>query len=391
MSGLKITEVRCIPINCHGKSRRGIVKLTTDEGYVGYGEVGETATEQLSTLFVEGLVYPHWTNKLIGKNPLDTEKILRELWAGNLFAGRTGGALLSALSGIDFALVDLKGKILGIPGYQVVGGGFRHRIRIYQDTAGGATPDDFAKHGAEAVRKGFSAIKYDLDVGYGSHRAEHGYDPFNEHVTNHELTLMVDKVHAVRDTIGYDVDVAIDLHGRYNAPSGIRIAKALERFNLLWLEEPVPPENIAALREVKNATSTPICCGENLYSKWGFRELLTLQAADIIMPDIAQVGGIMEGKRIADLADLYYVPVAPHNNCGPMATIAMAHLCAAIPNFLILEWHGARIPDWDAVIHWEGPVISNGYLTLTDAPGLGYSLNEKEILRRNPEAEELFR
>lgn len=388
---MKITEVRSIPINCHGASRRGIVKLTTDEGYIGYGEVGETATEQLSTLFIEGLVYPQWTKILIGKNPLDIDKILRELWVGNLFAGRTGGALLSALSGVDFALVDLKGKILGIPGYQVVGGGFRHRIRVYQDTAGGAKPDDYAKHGAEAVQNGFTAIKYDLDVGYGAQRAEYGYDPFNEHVTNRELRLMVEKVQAVRDTIGYDVDVAIDLHGRYNVPSGIRIAKALERFNLLWLEEPVPPENIAAMREVKNATSIPICCGENLYSKWGFRDLLTMQAADIIMPDIAQVGGIMEGKRIADLADLYYVPVAPHNNCGPMATIAMAHLCAAIPNFLLLEWHGARIPDWDTIIHWDGPVISKGYLTLKDTPGLGYSLNEKEILKRNPEAEELFR
>lgn len=391
MSKLKITEVCSIPIHCHGTAKRGIVKLATDEGYVGYGEVGETATEHLSALYVEGLVYPHWKNILLGKNPLNINQILRELWTGSLFAGRTGGALLSALSGVDFALIDLKGKILGIPGYQVVGGGFRQRIRIYQDTAGGATPHDYAKHGATAVQKGFDAIKYDLDVGYGVHRAEFGYDPYNEHVTNRELELMVEKVQAVRDTIGYDVDVAIDLHGRYNVPSAIRIAKALERFQLLWLEEPVPPENIVALREVKNATSIPICCGENLYSKWGFRDLLIMQAADIIMPDIAQVGGILEGKRIADLADLYYIPVAPHNNCGPMATIAMAHLCAAIPNFLLLEWHGARIPDWDAIIHWDGPVISKGYLTLKDTPGLGYTLNEKEILKRNPEAEELFR
>jgi galactonate dehydratase len=230
---LKITEVRSIPITCHGAAKRGIVKLSTDEGFVGYGEVGETATEQLSALYVEGLVYPHWKNLLLGKDPLNIDTILRELWVGSLFAGRTGGALLSALSGVDFALIDLKGKILGIPGYQVVGGCFRRHIRIYQDTAGGATPHDYAKHGAEAVQKGFDAIKYDLDVGYGESRSEYGYDPYNEHVTNRELKLMVENVRAVRDTIGYDVDVAIDLHGRYNAPSAIRIAKALECFNLL--------------------------------------------------------------------------------------------------------------------------------------------------------------
>jgi galactonate dehydratase len=201
---------------------------------------------------------------------------------------------------------------------------------------------------------------------------------------------MEEKVRGVREAIGYEVDLAIDLHGRYNTISGIKIARALEPYQLMWLEEPVPPENVDAMYKVKLSTSTPICCGENLYSKWGFRDLLIKQAVDIIMPDIAQVGGIFEGKRIADLADMYYVPVAPHNNCGPFATIAQAHFCAAIPNFLILEWHGARIKDWDKVVEWDGPLIDNGYINLPNKPGLGYDLNEREILRRNPEAEELF-
>jgi galactonate dehydratase len=331
-----------------------------------------------------------WKQFIIGKNPLDTEKILRELWAGSIFAGRGGGALLSAMSGVDFALVDLKGKILGIPGYQVVGGGFRSRIRIYQDTAGGPDAATYARNALEAKQKGFDAIKFDLDVSFGERRAEHGYDPYNENVTNKELSLMVSKVNAVREAIGYDMDLAIDLHGRYNTVSGIKIAQALEPYKLMWLEEPVPPENVDAMREVKMSTSTPICCGENLYFKWGFRDLLVKQAADIIMPDIAQVGGIVEGKRIADLADMYYIPVAPHNNCGPLATIAQAHLCAAIPNFHILEWHGARMQDWDKIVKWNGPVINKGGINLPDKPGLGYELNEKEILRRDSDAEDLF-
>jgi galactonate dehydratase len=352
---VKIEKIVTVPITCHGRARRGIVKITTDEGFVGYGEVGETASEQLGPIMTD-----RWSRLIVGKNPLDTEKILRELWVGSLFAGRGGGALLSALSGVDFALVDLKGKILGIPGYQVVGGGFRTRIQIYQDTAGGPDSATYARNALEAKRKGFDAIKFDLDVGFGERRAEHGYEPYNENVTNKELSLMVAKVDAIREAIGYEMDLAIDLHGRYNTVSGIKV------------------------------TSTPICCGENLYFKWGFRELLVKQAADIIMPDIAQVGGIIEGKRIADLADMYYIPVAPHNNCGPLATIAQAHLCAAIPNFYILEWHGARVQDWDKIVNWDGPVIDKGGINLPDKPGLGYELNEKEILRRDPDAEDLF-
>jgi galactonate dehydratase len=382
---VKIAEIVTVPITCHGRARRGIVKITTDEGFVGYGEVGETAAEALGSIMTD-----RWRPLLVGKNPLDTERLLRALWASSLFAGRGGGALLSALSGVDFALVDLKGKILGIPGYQVVGGGFRRRIRIYQDTAGGPDAATYARNAVEAQRNGFDAIKFDLDVGVGEPRGQHGYDPYNETVTTQELALMVAKVAAIREAIGYEMDLAIDLHSRYNTVSGIRIARALEPYRLMWLEEPVPPENVEAMREVKLATSTPICCGENLYSKWGFRDLLERQAADIIMPDIAQVGGIVEGKRIADLADLYYVPVAPHNNCGPLATIAQAHLCAAIPNFHILEWHGARIPEWDKIVLWDGPVIDRGGINLPDKPGLGYELNEREILRRDPDAGALF-
>jgi galactonate dehydratase len=381
---MKINDIQTVPITCHGEAKRGIVKITTDEGYVGYGEMGETATEELGPIITN-----RWKKTIIGKDPLDTEKILRELWVGSLFA-RGGGALLSAMSGVDFALIDLKGKILGIPGFQVVGGGFRTRIRVYQDTSGGQDPETYAKNALDAKRKGFNAIKFDLDVGYGGKRANFGYDPYNETVTSRELNIMVEKVKAIREAVGFEMDLAIDLHARYNTVSGIKIAHALEPFNLIWLEEPVPPENVDAMREVKLSTRIPICCGENLYSKWGFRDLLVKQAADIIMPDIAQVGGIIEGKRISDFADTYYVPVAPHNNCGPMATIAMAHLCAAIPNFYVLEWHGAKIHGWDKVVKWNGSVIDNGGINLSDKPGLGYELDEKEILLRDPDAGELF-
>jgi galactonate dehydratase len=383
---MKITNLVVVPITCHGRERRGIVKVTTDEGLSGYGEIGEAATGDLGKIMGE-----RWKRIVVGSDPMNIERILREIWIGSRFSQPMGGVVGCTLSGLDFALVDLKGKILGIPAYQVVGGGYRTEIRAYQDTAGGPDVETFRKNAVEAVDKGFDAIKFDLDLGFGEERRSAGYDPYNEIVTEEELKRMVDIVAGIREAIGYKVDLAFDLHMRYNTPSGIKIAKALEPFKLMWLEEPAPPENVDAMREVKMSTSTPICTGENLYSKWGFKDLLEKQAASIIMPDIAKVGGIIEGKRIADLADLYYVPVAPHNNCGPMATIAMAHFCASIPNFLVLEWHGARVKDWDKVIEWEGPVINKGRIILPDKPGLGYELNEKEILKRDPDAEELFR
>jgi galactonate dehydratase len=383
---MKITDLVTIPITCHGDNKRGIVKITTDEGFTGYGEIGEAATGQLGKIITE-----RWRRFVIDKDPLDVERILREIWAANIFAGRMGGAVLNSYSGVDFSLLDLKGKILGIPCFQVVGGGYRQRIRIYQDTAGGPDSETYAQNALVAKRKGFDAIKFDLDVGYGERRAEQGYEPYNETVTEAELVFMIDKVKTIREAIGYDTDLAIDLHGRYNTMSGIKIANALEPFKLLWLEEPVQAENIDAMYLVRMSTKTPICCGENLYTKWGFKDLLEKQAADIIMPDIAQCGGIIEGKRISDLADMYYVPVAPHNNCGPFATIAMAHMCASIPNFLVLEWHGARMKDWETVVNWDGPIIDKGGINLLNKPGMGYRLNEKEILKRNPEAEELFR
>jgi galactonate dehydratase len=192
---------------------------------------------------------------------------------------------------------------------------------------------------------------------------------------------MVERVAAVREAVGPQIDLAIDMHGRYDTSSGIRVAKALEPYQLMWLEEPVPPENIDAMREVKRCTSTPICAGENLYLRWGFRNLIEEQAVDIIMPDLPKCCGLSEGKKIANMAEVYYIPMAPHNVCGPLGTIASAHCCAAIPNFLVLEWHWVDRAYWDELLCEEGPVIRDGHIQLSEQPGLGCELNE-ECARR---------
>ena len=157
------------------------------------------------------------------------------------------------------------------------------------------------------------------------------------------------------------------------------LERALEKFNLLWLEEPVPPENVDALREVKRSSGTPICVGENIYTRFGFREILEKEAADIIMPDIPKCGGLSECRKIANMAEAYYVPLAPHNVCGPLGTVASCHTCISIPNFLVIEWHWKDRPHWHNLVHTDEPIIQDGYITLSDKPGLGYEVNEDEM------------
>jgi len=171
--------------------------------------------------------------------------------------------------------------------------------------------------------------------------------------------------------------LAADMHGRYDATTGKRVAKELEPYKLLWLEEPVPPDNIDAMRDIRSSTSTPICCGENIYMRWGFRELLEKHAVDIIMPDFQKTGGLLESRKIADLAHTYFVPVAPHAVTSPIGMMATAHVCSVIPNFLVQEWHWIDSPDlWKGWVK-EGEIIDKGYITPPERPGIGVEMNEE--------------
>merc|ERR1712096_542302 len=197
----------------------------------------------------------------------------------------------------------------------------------------------------------------------------HKLDRWNWSVTPDELKSLVDQAFEIRQGIGSSLDLALDLHGRYDATAGMKMAQALEPLNLMWLEEPVPPENIDALNKITQSTSTPICVGENLYLRYGFRDLLEKQAADIIMPDISKCGGLSECRKIANMAEIYYIPFAPHNNSSALSTVADAHVCASVPNFLALEFHRFNDPTWEQVVDSDGAVIQDGHVVLTDKPG----------------------
>jgi L-alanine-DL-glutamate epimerase-like enolase superfamily enzyme len=281
--------------------------------------------------------------------------------------------------------VGLVGKMLKAPISTLFGGRFRDKIRIYADCHAGETPDptDYAKKARAVVAEGFTAIKFDLDtpnpytldVTDDPHPRRRWFEPFNRVIGSQEMKWMTEAVRAVREAVGPEIMVAMDAHWKFGVNDAIKLAQALEPYDLLWLEDPVPPENIEAQRHVTHSTRTPICTGENLYRKHGYRELIEKQAARIIAPDIPKMGGLAEAKKVADHADLYYIPIAPHNVASPVGTVAGAHVCAAMNNFLVMEYHAHDVKWWDDLVE-GGPTIVKGYIHLTDKPGHGLTLNE---------------
>jgi galactonate dehydratase len=364
---LKITEIRTAEVRVHGYQVH--VRVYTDQGIVGHGEATDAATGAVPLI-------RSFSRFLIGQDPLNIEAAYERIRTAGVFAGAQGGQYTTALTGVEIALWDLAGKALGLPVYQLLGGKVRDRVRVYCDSGFREMEpgDEKSIQRIHQIREmGFTAAKIDIDDANDPAR----FDRVNWTASNGEIDHMVARVGFTRDNYPKEIDLAVDMHARYDATTGKRVAKELEKFRLLWLEEPVPAENIDAMRDVRESTNTPICCGENVFMRWGFREILEKRAADIIMPDFQKTGGLLEARKIADMAHTYYVPVAPHAVTSPIGMMATAHVCAAIPNFLIQEWH------WiDALELWrnwvkEGEIIEKGFITIPERPGIGVEMNEE--------------
>jgi len=372
---VKITNVSTAVIE--GNFPWVLVKVETDEGVTGLGEA-------YWGIGVAELVHQA-KPLLIGENPFNIGKLYEVMIRCLSGEGSQAGATVTAISGIEIALWDLMGHALKSPIYNFFGGRFRDSIRIYADCHAGTdeSPESWAERAREVVDSGFTAIKFDLDaknsftrdVTDDPHPRRHWFEPFNRTIGNAELEWMVSVTAAVKAAIPSDVMLAVDAHWKYSVNDAIRLAQALEPFDLLWLEDPVPPENLEAQRHVTHSTRTPICTGENLYRKHGYRELIEKQAARIIAPDIPKMGGLMEAKKVADHADTYYIPIAPHNVASPVGTVAAAHVCAAMNNFLVMEFHAHDVPWWSDVVQ-ENTVIKDGFIFLNERPGHGLTLNE---------------
>ena len=365
---MKITHIGSILLSPTGWV---LVKVKTDEGITGIGEAYHGAGVH-QIVVDERLAKP-----LIGQDPRNVDKLFRDMMGSMSASGFYQGAVMSAISGIETALWDITGQAAGIPIWQLLGGKFRDKIRIYNDCHAGETetPEAYAATAREVEARGFTAIKFDIDP-LPSRR-----DRYNRCISNDDIAHYVEVVTAVRESLDSNTDLAIDAHWFYAPVDILKIAHAFEDLNLLWLEDPIPPENVAAMANVTQSTRTPICTGENFYSRFGFRDLIETQAVDIISPDLAKAGGLLEGRRIADLADMYYIPIAPHNIGSPIETVATCHVMAAVPNFLVLEFHHLDHPLWNALIN-EGPLIQEGHIDVPNLPGLGVTLNE-ELIKEN--------
>lgn len=375
---MKITNVKTAATEGHGMHLW--VRVETDAGVTGTGECVHGGHQAIA--LIEQL-----REKLIGRDPFAIDALFEEIRRANVFNGGFAGALITALTGIELALWDLKGKALGVPVYELLGGKFRDKVRVYADcqVEPGMNFDEIQQVVDGVLERGFTALKIDVDIhAYGHHGTEmEGFtkDAFNYTANQWEHERMVQLVEMVTTAAGRDVDVAADVHTRLDVPSAIRLARDLEPFHLMWLEEPVPAENVRAMREVKRSTTTPICAGENLYLGHGFRDLIEQQAVDIIMPDLPKCGGLSQGRRQAQMAELYYMAFAPHNVASPLGTLASAHVCATVPNFLVLEFHWLHRDYWTTIIQEKTDIIRDGFIHLDDCPGIGVELDE-EVARR---------
>jgi galactonate dehydratase len=382
-SDLQITDLKV------GYIRGGshlFVKIYTNQDIVGHGEGADAVrgTDQL----VLG-----WGRRLKGQNPLNVHRLFYEIRRSGVFGGAQSGMYLAALAAVETALWDLAGKALGVPVYQMLGGKFRDRVRVYMDTAlyqsSQPTPEDFAESAQTAVDYGMTAVKFDLDQANDPNR----WDQHNWTASHGEVERMYDQIAAAREQVGPEVDLCCDMHGRYDLPSAKKIARKLEPLNLMWLEDPIPAENPEAYKYIQEETTTPLCTGENLYLANDFRELFEIGAIDMIMPDLQKCGGLGEGQRIANLAQLYYIPFAPHMVSSYLGAMACAHVCASVPNFMIMEWQIYFHEDemFQEIVDFEGPMVDDdGYLPVSEKPGIGVEINEEGMRRYATEGYPFF-
>ncbi|MBL8133169.1 MAG: mandelate racemase/muconate lactonizing enzyme family protein [Anaerolineae bacterium] len=372
---MKITDVQACVIGEQvphsGGSVWTFVRIYTDEGIVGTGECNSGGPG--ASGFATKAAIMAMRERIIGEDPFNVNLIYEKLRRGGRYGGSSNAPIIFALTGIDNALYDICGKALGIPVYKLLGGKFRDKIRLYADCHAGEeeSVQAYAEKAIERVEQGFSAVKFDVDsTGVGK------LDPYNWTVGAKEMTHIISLIAGLREAVGFEVDLAIDCHGQFDLPSAITLAKAVEPLRLLWLEEPVPAENVAALAQVRATSSTVICSGENQYTRFEFMELFSAKAVDVIMPDLAKAGGIAEAKRIADLADAHYIPIAPHNVSTPHGMMAAAHVMASVPNFLVLELHALEIPWWSDLCDGDKPFFKDGFMTVSERPGIGVELND---------------
>ena len=377
---VKITDVKTTTVMIRYPAH--LVRIETDKGVYGIGEA-----------FNRHGILDHihaMKTLIIDQDPLQVDYLFQRMLEAGLGRGSLMGSLTSAISGIEIALWDLAGKILNVPVYVLLGGKFRDKILVYYDAGSPNTPDpaawtDMARRAIDEF--GFRAIKFDLDwESRGRQLAGRPYkyrqEIWNRSISSVEMKQWVRILEALRQELGEHFPLAADMHYNYNVRDAMRFIQMIDHLNLWFIEDPTPPLNADAIKRITDACRTPICTGENLYTRATWKEFIEKQACDIINPDPQKVGGLLETKKLADWADLYYITMACHNMCTPVGTYANAHACAAIRSFVAFESDSVELPHWQDIILHDGPIYKDGYLELPNKPGLGIELNE-EVCKRH--------
>ena len=369
---MKITDVKTLVM---GTSWRNLtfVKVETDEGLTGVSEVRMNNRTDALVAYIDGAKKRH----VIGSDPFNTEDLYQRLFRNDY--GRAGEIVATGISVIEIACWDIIGKALNQPVYRLLGGACRDKIKAY---ANGwyrveRAPEEFHDAAKRVLEKGYRALKFDP---FGAGYYELSYE---------EKLKSVALVEAVRDAVGPDVEILVEMHGRFSPYTAIEIAAELEKYQPSWVEEPVPPDNIAALAKAADKINTPVATGERLHNKYEYRELINLQAADILQPDITQTGGFLETKKIAAMGDMCYMTVAPHNVGGPVSTATALHFATCTTNFKIQEHFNDFSEAWVKEAATGCPEVIDGYFSLPNGPGLGMELNE-DLIAEHPYREGSF-
>ena len=354
---MKIIDVQTFGVNM-GDGNHVFVKILTDEHLHGIGEAYRVGPDHA----VEEAVH-YFNDWILGQDPTRIEYIWRLLYNGSRFPG--GSILNAAISGIEIACWDLKGKALGVPVYELIGGRCRDRVRVYLGVSG-STPRQVADSAKRAQDLGFTAVKM------APHPPDAEKLPWDQVLRGTAARLA-----AVRKAVGDDMDVGLDPHARIFEPvRALQMAQAVEPYRPMFFEEPLRPENIVAMGRLRRKIPVPIATGEMLYTKYEFRDVIAEEAADILQPDLLLCGGLMESKKIAAMAEAEYLTIAPHSPLGPVSTAVSTHFAASTPNFIILEYRDdSQGPMRNLIL--EPLKREGGYLELPQDPGLGIELNEK--------------
>ncbi|MEM9674892.1 MAG: mandelate racemase/muconate lactonizing enzyme family protein [Bacteroidota bacterium] len=385
---LKITDLRVVeivdaPMPCP------VIRIDTNQGIYGLGEVRDHASPKYA-LFLK--------SRLLGENPCNVDRVFKKIKQFGGHSRQAGG-----VCGVEMALWDLAGKAYNVPAYQLVGGKFRDRVRLYCDTAGSDDPVEYANRMKARVDQGFTFLKMDFgiqmlkdeenvvinsnmyDIGQQWNRAYGSYGstahPFTRiQITDEGLEMIVDYVRQVRDVVGYEIPLAADHFGHFDTNEAIRLGNALEPYRLAYLEDLVPWQYTEKWRQITNSINTPTLTGEDIYLKEEFIKLIEAHAVDMIHPDLASSGGILETKKIGDYAEERGIPMMMHFAGTPVSMMANVHCAAATQNFIALEHHSVDIPWWeDLVTGIDKPIVQDGHITVPEKPGLGVELNEDVV------------